>query len=126
MAVLDLVEGRIAKLVPSMRIERSKLMNAIAAMRSSSQHFVVEHGENTLIAQTDDLPFSTKKQSVLLVWIGDGEGVRLFRQWMGWVRSRPVIRVACVTPLFDHPRLDSFLRREGFTRHGGMYVWERV
>lgn len=110
---------------PHTRIDEAVLRHSLGLMKSSAQHFYRERGANVLVALTDDLPFSTKKQSVLLAWAGDGDGVKLFREWMAWVKSRPAIRVACFTPLFDHSRLESFVAREGFRRCGGMFVWER-
>lgn len=115
----------IATLFPGVRIDERELARFLAKIKTSAASFYREDGDNLLVAYTDDLPFSTKKQCVLAVWIGSGEGMAMFREWMRWVKSRKAIRLACYTPLHDDERLERVLARYGFKRHGGMFVWER-
>tara|TARA_R110002074_G_scaffold54404_8_gene135569 strand:- start:266 stop:643 length:378 start_codon:yes stop_codon:yes gene_type:complete len=123
--VVEIVSSKIEALFPSIRIDKAVLSQSLREIKSSSQHFYREKNGSVLAATTDNMPFSTRKQCSLSVWIGEGDGVILFRQWMTWVRSRKAIRLATVTLMFDDPRADRFLLRSGFRRLGGVYVWER-
>jgi hypothetical protein len=121
----DLVMSKIESLLPSVRVDKAVLLQSLRQIKSSSQHFYREDGDNLLAAYTDSMPFSTRKQCSLSVWIGSGSGVSMFRQWMAWVNTRKAIRIATVTLMFDDPRADRFLLRSGFRRLGGVYIWER-
>lgn len=125
MAADERVLNALAQVVPSVRADRGMVRDSIAVLRSSPQHFYAERGGSVLAARTDDMAFSPKKQSILLVWLGEGEGVALFNEWLAWVAGRKAIRMASFTPLFDHDALPRFMARKGFARCGGMYIWER-
>lgn len=123
--VLNLVTQKVERLFPSVRVDRAVLSQSLQVLKSSSQHFYRERDGSVIGALTDDLPFSTRKQSSLSVWIGNGAGVVLFREWLAWVKSRKAIRIATVTLVFDDKRAERFLLRSGFRRVGGVYIWER-
>lgn len=120
-----MLQERLQGIFPKTRVDDRELDLFLRRIKSSAANFYLENGDNLLVAYTDDLPFSSKKQSVLAVWIGSGEGMSMFREWMRWVRSRKAIRLACYTPLHDDERLERVLIRFGFKRRGGMFVWER-
>lgn len=122
---LDLVAQKIERLFPSVRVDPAVLSQSLRVLKSSSQHFYRERDGSVIGALTDDLPFSTRKQSSLAVWIGNGAGVVLFREWLAWVKTRKAIRIATVTLMFDDERAERFLLRSGFRRIGGVYIWER-
>lgn len=125
MSALTLIYDRLVSTFPSLRIDKAVLGSSMRIIKSSSQHFYRVNGGNIIIAQTETLPFSTRKQCSLVVWLGNGEGINLFKEWMRWVEGRKAIRLATFTPMVDDPRLDRFLIKSGFRRLGGVYIWER-
>jgi len=122
---VDLIAAKIEQTFPSLRVDKVVLRQSLVSLKSSPQHFYRERGNNVLAAQTDNLPFSTRKQCALTIWIGSGEGVVMFREWMTWIKSRKAIRLATVTPLFEDARLGKILARFGFRRVGAVFIWER-
>lgn len=120
-----MISSCIKRILPNTRVDESALESFLIRIRSSAENFYREDGNNLLAAYTDDLPFSSKKQCVLVAWAGSGMGMVFFREWISWVKARKSIRVACYTPMFDDDRLEGVLARYGFKRHGGMFVWER-
>jgi len=99
---------------------------------SSANHFayvaVNEHNDvkGVLVAMTGDNLWARKKNCNILAWISriPGEGAALLRKFRDWVRQRPVIRVAGVSPDIDDIdyRAWQLAERIGFERHGGAYL----
>lgn len=106
---------------PGLRVDEKALVQELVATKSSAAHYYRRDGDSLLVAVTSDLPFSSKKQSTIVLWLGDGRGVELMLDYLRWVDKRKAIRVSCFTPTTDR-NWARIMPRFGFTRHGGMYA----
>lgn len=123
-SVVDIAVESVSQNPLPVRIDREAITETVRQAISSKAHFVwVSEIEGEVVAAVGAMSdksfwFERQQCSVLLYYTRvPGEGIKLLRELMRWVKSRPAIKV-CVMELEPDtdPRLVNFLQRLGFGR----------
>jgi hypothetical protein len=113
-------------------VDRKKLFETAYTVVGSKQHFAwvsEERGivKGALVAMVHDSELYTCRQAVIYMWFCKvkGDGIRMMRKFLEWVRSKPMIRqVVYVTERKGDKRICDVVARLGFEACA-MYVLTR-
>lgn len=111
--------------------DREKIHKGIMTAISSAKHFawVSEDDEQVsgaLIGLTCSNLWAQRDNCIVALWrsaiVGDGR--QLMKEFLKWVDTRRIIRVAGLVPDSNHvdPRVWDLAERLGFRKHGGAYL----
>lgn len=119
---------RYEKLLP----DAKKMRHGITAAISSAKHFcwvsVDDEGvlSGALIGLSSGNLWAQRDNCLVALWKSEivGDGRKLMREFLKWVDTRRIIRVAGLVPDNNHvdPLVWSLAERLGFRKHGGAYL----
>jgi hypothetical protein len=120
----------LSKQFPRLVLDREKVRRLFTEAISGTANFAEvaeEEGQvrACLIALTGANAWAERRFAAIHLWVSEapGAGRALLCRFAAWVRSRPAIRVAGLTPETDFPlAFYRVLIRAGFSRHGGSYL----
>ena len=81
-----------------------------------------------LVGLTNENMWANKHNCQIVVWRSDrnGAGRELLRKFKTWIEPRRAIRIAGVVFDFDTRKgVKHLLEQNGFSKHGGAYLWHR-
>lgn len=108
-----------------------KIRGIITMAISSAQHFcwVSERDSKVagaLVAVSSDNLWAQRKNCIVALWttVVVGDGRRMMKEFLKWVDTRRIIRVAGIVPDNNRtdPRVWKLMERLGFRKHGGAYL----
>ena len=117
---------------PELKIDPVKVCHLITTSISSAQHFcwvsVNENNEvyGALVGVTSENMWAQRKNCIVALWTSKivGDGIRLMREFLKWIDTRRIIRIAGIVPDNNEvdPRAWKLAERLGFCKHGGAYL----
>ena len=116
---------------PDLLIDPKKVRKVLTTAISSPSHFAwVSEGkdgvEGALIAVSSDNLWAQRQNCLITFWTSAivGDGRRLMKEFLKWVDTRRIIRVAGIVPDNNEtdPRVWKLMERLGFKRYGGAYL----
>lgn len=137
-ATLDDVSGIVALGLEALMINgypglipcRSKMREAAIECISSASNYawvVEKEGKvvGAVLALVHSMAFYKKNQATVIQFYCTeaGEGVKILREFMAWVKSRPVIKLVCFTlEARADPRIGKLLNRLGLQEEHPIYL----
>jgi hypothetical protein len=138
-AVLQDIDGILglameqAKRYSFVRPDREKMRKVLTAAISAGKHFCWVSSregkvEGALVALVSENLWARNMHASMALWVSGvpGDGARMLRKFRDWVRERPGIVAAGMSPdlNLDH-RILQLAERIGFTKTGGAYLLTR-
>jgi hypothetical protein len=111
--------------------DAKKIRKGIVMAISSAKHFcwVSENGaglKGALIGLSSENLWAQRQNCIVALWKSEivGDGRRLMKEFLKWVDTRRIIRVAGIVPDNNEtdPRVWKLMERLGFRRYGGAYL----
>lgn len=111
--------------------DADKIRRLIIMAISSAKHFCwVSENENdikgVIVGVTSRNLWAQRQNCLVTLWTSEivGDGVKMMRKFIEWVKSRRIIRVAGIVPDNNEidPRVWSLVERIGFEKQGGTYL----
>lgn len=111
--------------------DREKIRRGITQAISAAKHFCwvsEQDGQitGTLVGLSSDNLWADRQNCIVALWVSRAasSGVWLMKEFLKWVDSRRIIRVAGIVPDTDEISLRSLRLAEllGFRKHGGVYL----
>lgn len=111
--------------------DRQKIRKAITMAISSAKHFCWVSEEDgrvngALVALSSSNLWAQRDNCIVALWKAHvvGDGRRMMKEFLKWVDTRRIIRVAGIVPDNDHtdPLVWKLMERLGFRRYGGAYL----
>lgn len=117
---------------PELRIDPKKVRHLATTAISSAQHFCwvsVDESDavrGVIAGVSSENMWAQRKNCIVAIWYSAivGDGRRLMKEFLKWVDTRRIIRVAGIVPDNNDvdPRVWSLVERFGFRKHGGAYL----
>lgn len=117
---------------PELKIDSKKVRHLITTAISSAKHFcwvsVDDNDEvyGALAGISSENLWAQRQNCIVALWYSaiHGDGVRLMKEFLKWVDTRRIIRVAGIVPDNNEidPRVWQLAERLGFRKHGGAYL----
>ena len=115
------------KLLP----DTDKIHRGVTQAISSAKHFcwVSEHDgaiTGALIGLSSANLWAQRQNCIVALWTSfkAGDGRKLMKEFLKWIDTRRIIRVAGIVPDSNHvdPRVWKLVERLGFRKYGGAYL----
>lgn len=124
-----------AQCYPELKPDLKKMDKGIKMAISSAKHFCwVSQHENdagnyargVLLAVSSENLWAQRQNCIVALWKSEiaGDGRRLMKEFLKWVDTRRIIRVAGIVPDNNEvdPRVWRLMERLGFRKYGGAYL----
>lgn len=130
--IADMAATVVKDVAMEQHVSTVELRCNVAECIGHPSHFawVAEEGgqvSSVVIVHVSKLPWSSKHSANIAMLCSKmpGAGMQLLGRAFEWIRSRPVIKTACIELLSPDDRLKRALKRMGFTRETTNMVWVR-
>lgn len=117
---------------PGLLPDQKKISKLVTMAISSAKHFCwvsVDERDRpvgALVAVSSENLWAQRQNCIIALWKSEivGDGRRLLKEFLKWVDTRRIIRVAGIVPDNNEtdPRVWKLMERFGFKQYGGAYL----
>lgn len=121
-----------ARQYPELKPDHQKIRHLVTTAISSAKHFAWVSEDRpgnvtgALVAVSSDNLWAQRQNSLIILWASlvAGDGRRMLKEFLKWVDTRRIIRVAGIVPDNNQtdPRVWKLMERLGFRKYGGAYL----
>lgn len=121
-----------AQKYPKLLIDPKKVRKLLTMAISSAKHFCwvsvdeKDYPTGALVGVSSENLWAQRQNCIVSFWKAEivGDGRRLMKEFLKWVDTRRIIRVAGIVPDNDQtdPRVWKLMERLGFRKYGGAYL----
>ena len=121
-----------ARQYPLLKPDLEKIRHLATMAISSAKHFCWVSEDRpgnvtgTIVGVSSENMWAQRQNCIVALWKSEvvGDGIRLMKEFLKWIDTRRIIRIAGIVP--DNNEVDlrvwKLVERLGFRKHGGAYL----